>query len=195
MITDEQGGSRPVPDPTVRTMEALFQSISSLKELFRTEIDAQKEAVKLLQQNADKSPVIAVVNQDLSSFKEFVAKQFSERDIRSERDAKATETAINAALQAQKEAAGKSEGQFAKLLDQQAMMLDSMKSSLDERITQQATLIGAVKTGLDEKIDDVKSRYTSFEGRVKGIGDSWGWLVGIIGLVAAVIPTVILLIK
>jgi hypothetical protein len=151
------------------------REIAALKELFRTEITAMKEAVKLLQANADKSPTVAVVFEKVISAGEVndekftsIAKQFAERDTRTEQTSRDNKVAIDAALQAQKEAVAKSEVGFTKQIDNIL------------------TLISTQQDGAKVQIDDLKNRVGLIEGRSKGVGDSWGYVVGAIGMALGV---------
>ncbi len=105
--------------------------------------------------------------------------QFIERDKRTEQLSLADKTAIAAALQAQKEAAGatnesnktaiaKSEVGFTKQIDQIGVQITAMVKSFDD------------------KINDVKSRLDRGEGHSGGIRDGWGYVVGVIGIILAI---------
>ena len=45
------------------------------------------------------------------------------------------------------------------------------------------------------EMKSLKETRANVTGKVEGIGHLWGWLVGIVGLLAAVIPTVVLLLR
>lgn len=195
----EEHVSTPRPDPTIRTLETLRREIGALKELFDREISAMKEAVKLLADNANKSPTVAVVNELVGRLEAVTNEKFrridtqiSERDTRTEQSSRDAKVAIDAALQAQKEAVSeqnksnaasmtKSEAGFTKLLDQQQLMI------------QQNT-----KT-TDEKIEDLKGRVNNSEGQTKGSGDAWGIIIGVIigvaGLLIAIAAIAVNFIK
>lgn len=147
------GDVRPIPDPTILTMQALERSLSSLKEVVFTRLNAIDEATRILATRADKVP--SDVDVAVNHLKELhvekfssVATQFLERDTRTEQLAAAGQLAIKDALQAAKEAVQKSEGNTIKLLDLLAQQIDDLKGrvgavenqklgQLNERSTQQ----------------------------------------------------------
>ena len=161
LTTDEQGGSRPVPDPTTLTTLQLTQQINSLKELMEqqdaglvqnleTRLAGMDKAIELLQTRSDKLPVfiadqIAALRLLHEERFNSIAQQFKERDTRTDQLATASTVAINAALQAAKEAVvnqnisnekaiAKSEANTTKLLD-----------NLDTKIIDLKESIGALK--------------------------------------------------
>ncbi len=149
---------RPVPDPTVLTTQQLMREISSLKELLLTRLDAMDMAVDLLQKKSDRSPSIDEVVVKLDEKFIAVQLQFHERDIRFDRAATDTRTAVDAAFAAAKLAVDKTETGFTKQIDQLA-----------------ETARASVKA-IDDKIDDVKARIGSIEGRNAGVQQGWGWI-------------------
>lgn len=189
------GGSVPVPDPTVLTTQQLMRAVEKTEEIvlarlhgvrenFETRLNGMDRAIALLQQSNDKIPdhILASVDrlQELHQEKfASIAVQFAERDKRTEQLSLADKTAIAAALQAQKEAAGaqnesnaaanvKMETNFAKLIDQgQALLLE-------------------VRRNTEAQINDIKSRLDKGEGRGKGMSDGYGWIIGAIGALAGI---------
>ena len=177
--------SRPNPDPSILTTQQLLREVSMLREIVDTRLGGMDKAIDLLQKYADKSPSSSVLEQQIKSLNDImgvkldgVQTQFTERDKRTEQLSIADKTAIAAALQAQKEAAGaqnesnatantKTETNFAKLIEQgQSLLLE-------------------VRRNTEAQINDLKSRIDKGEGHTKGIGDGFGWLVGLVGLVLA----------
>lgn len=175
----------PNPDPSVLTTAALIREIEGLRErtghdnlmlreLIETRLDGNDQAVALLRTTTDKFPaaIICAVKQLQELHEEkfasiqaqvaiqfgAIATQFQERDKRTEQLSLADKTAIAAALQAQKEAAGaqnesnaaanvKMETNFAKLIDQgQALLLEMRRNT-------------------EAQINDLKSRLDKGEGR------------------------------
>lgn len=108
---------RPDPDPTVRTTEGIAAAVESLKSVMQERFTAYDKAIELLQRKSDKEPQISQVADSVTYLKELMQTQLKERDIRSEQTKKDGEVAIAAALQAQKEAVGKTELGFTKELD------------------------------------------------------------------------------
>lgn len=182
-----QLGAVPNPDPTERTVEQLQRDLKASRELLESKIDAglagivarldgMDKGIVLLQQFADKQPTSSEVHLAVNALRDHhdekfrsqeeqlriqfsgIAIQFAERDKRTEQLSLADKTAIAAALQAQKEAAGaqnesnttantKMEGNFAKLIEQgQSLLME-------------------VRRNTEAQINDLKSRLDKGEGR------------------------------
>lgn len=152
------------PDPSALTTQAILREIASLKELVFTRIDAMDKAMVLFNDNIVRVPTdvdkqvgnlhrlideqFNVVDRRFETTGEQfrgIQVQFSERDDRVSESATAATTAVNAALQAQKEAAGKSEQGTAEQLNQLRLLLQTAAS------------------GLGDKNDDLKERVTRIE--------------------------------
>lgn len=221
-----ENGSVPNPDPTERTVEQLLREIATSREIVEaigkgdrqvveTRLAGMDKAIELLQRSTEKLPVYikeavghlqAVHEERFRSIStqieiqfEGIRTQFAERDKRTEQLSLADKTAIAAALQAQKEAAGaqnesnttantKMEANFAKLIDQ----------------TQ--TLLQAVTRNTDDKINDLKSRLDKGEGHTGGMGeqrvvaredkiDNRGLIIGGGGLMVAAIAVIFALLQ
>ena len=97
---------RPIPDPTVLTTQQLAVAILNLKELFESRMSAMDKAVELLQQTANRSPTVNEVYMQHEERFKSIAVQFAERDIRTEQTSRDSKVAVDAALQAAKEAVG-----------------------------------------------------------------------------------------
>lgn len=164
---------RPVPDPTEMTTEALKREIAGLKELLEARTNASvkemgyvKELIEMRLAEMDKA--IKLVHEDRQYFPNRIDEKitavaavndarfrnldtrFEERDSRTEAHNASSKMAVDAALQAAKEAVSKSEMATVKQIDQQSQMLASISKALDE------------------KIDDVKDRLTRLEGAGEG---------------------------
>src|SRR6185369_13411363 len=122
-------GSRPVPDPTLLTTQQLIRENLWLREVLETRLtgiqeanllrqnntnarfEAYDKAIKLLQDISDKFP--GRIDEKINSLKEVheekfasIQVQFRERDVRTEQSSKDSKVAVDAALQAAKEAVG-----------------------------------------------------------------------------------------
>ncbi len=117
-----------------------------------------------------------------------VETQFIERDKRAEQTSQSDRSAIDAALTAQKEATeatnasnaaaiAKSEIGFTKQFDQIGQSIISSNKSVDE------------------KIDDLKSRMDRGEGRSRGLGDGWGYLAAVLGILIAVVSLIVMVMR
>lgn len=170
-VHENSGNALRVPDPTPLTTQALFREIAALKELFETRLAAMDKGILLLQAFADKQPTTSTVAQSVEALaglhdEKFssIATQFKERDIRTEQSAKDSKVAVDAALQAAKEAVGeqnksnatamsKSEAAFTKLIDQMSLSIQQLTKAIDD------------------KIGDIKDRLTTIEGRTVVTGE------------------------
>lgn len=185
---------KPDPDPTLLTTENLRREISHLKELTAEKLETQLTRVDAIEHRLDHKYTetaeaiknlhklilanIETLASVMSQRFESIAIQFTERDKRTEQLSLADKTAIAAALQAQKEAAGaqnesnaasvtKQEAAFTKLLDQNQVLFHTSMSALTTQI------------------NDLKSRLDTGEGQSKGKGDMWGYAAGVAGLAIA----------
>lgn len=202
---------RPIPDPTILTTQQLYHELNSLRELVETRLDAMDKATELL--NANMTRIPTETDKQVGHLKELhdekfesIDKQFLERDNRVDKIAELNQKAIDAALQAAKEAVGeqnkssataigKSEASMTKQLDQITNLITTTNKTLDEKIN-------SIKTFYDSKIDDVKKEIAGLResrsesgGKSKGGEAIWGYVVGVIGLIAVVIGVVINLAK
>jgi hypothetical protein len=127
---------RPDPDPTLLTTEQLLRSIASLREESKQWVDA----LQLLLEAK-----IAGKDNFYSEKFDSIQTQFKERDIRTDQTASQVKLAVDAALQAQKEAAG-----------EQAKSFSAATSKSETAMNKQIE-------GLDGKITDVKDRLNRIE--------------------------------
>ena len=92
-----------------------------------------------------------------------VQTQFAERDVRVKQEAQAATTAVAAALQAQKEAAGEQNKSLITAIDKQ-------ERSTANQLEQQRIVLGSIEKSINDKITELGSRMTRAEGT--GIGRS-----------------------
>jgi hypothetical protein len=98
--------------------------------------------------------------------------QFRERDTRAEQTSKDSKTAVDAALQAAKEAVGEQN-------KSSALAISKSEIAVTKQIDQIYTLIAAANKTTDEKINDLKSRLDQNVGQEVGVkavkddGKSW----------------------
>lgn len=172
---------KPDPDPTLLTTENLRREIANLKELLETRLDSGAVVIKGLHE------LVIVELQVLSNVTEqrfeSIATQFAERDKRTEQLSLADKTAIAAALQAQKEAAGATN-------ESNSVALAKMENNFTKLIDQGQTLLQSVAKNMDDKINDIKSRIDTGEGQSRGVGLSAGVIVQIIASAAAVVAVI-----
>jgi hypothetical protein len=181
----------PVPDPTILTTEALHREINALKELLQARFDAMERATEIRDRHMKELEGMIGVKveqlQELHAEKfRSIAVQFAERDTRTEQTSRDSKVAVDAALQAAKEAVGEQNRSS-------ALAISKSEAATTKQIDQQGTLIQTTTLGLNDKIDDLKERLTSIEGRSKGMADGWGLIVGGIMLVVAVVTVIVVL--
>lgn len=148
--------STPVPDPTVLTTAALTREIASLKEIVFTRLDGMDEAVKLFHAALTRTPTD--VDKQISHLKALhsekfdgVQLQFKERDTRAEQISKDSKVAVDAALQAAKEAVGEQN-------KSSSLAIAKSEAATTKQIDQIALLISATNKATDGKINDLKER-------------------------------------
>jgi hypothetical protein len=186
----------PVPDPTTLTTEALRRDISALEKyltarsegyrlVIETRLDAMDRAKELLRADIDKQPDetekrIADLRQLHEEKFSSIQTQFTERDTRAEQTAKDSKVAVDAALQAAKEAVAeqnksnaaansKMEQAFDKRIDQQGLLITASTAGLNDKIDQQTILINSATKTADDKLNDLKDRVTRIEGLNIGV--------------------------
>ena len=193
-------GSTPVPDPTILTTELTRREISALRELLEARLAGMDQAITLTQKTSDQIP--AVVAEKVQHLRELneekfrsIATQFIERDIRTEQTARDSKVAVDAALQAQKEAAGAQN-------ESNAASISKSEAAFTKQIDQIGVIIATTSKGADEKIDDLKTRLTAVESRKdehqKGTDATFAYvaaIIGVVGMVATIITLVVLLVR
>jgi hypothetical protein len=189
---------RPMPDPAAeKTDRQIENAIMSLRDLVDTRLTAMDKAIVLLQQQANRSPTIGEVFARFEERFVRIDQSFIERDRRTDQLTLASSTAIAAALQAQKEAAGETQ-------KSSSAAIAKSEAATGESIKQLQTLFQTSIAGLSNRIDDVKSRLDKGEGSGLGSREAvldhrWekrdnreetvsyrGALYGIIGIVIAI---------
>lgn len=182
-------GSVPVPDPTVLTTQQLIQRIGDLKELvevkmggemstIRARLDGMDEAILMRYAAVEKFPIVIeekVANLRVLHEERFnsVAKQFQERDTRSDQAQAAGTKAIDAAF--------KAAGDASQL---QALQVKDQYKSLTDLFSQ-------ANNAASDKINALDRRLTSLEGQRQGGSSTIGAILGGIGGIAGVIGIVV----
>jgi cobalamin biosynthesis Mg chelatase CobN len=172
LVLDEDGARRPAPDPTELTTAALQREVSNLRELFGARLDAMDKAVELFTDNLTRVPTdtdkqivqlrdlimarmetITVMTQERFNSVEM---QFKERDTRTEQTSRDSKIAVDAALQAAKEAVGEQNRSS-------ALAIAKSETATAKQIDQLTTLIQTTAASSDSKITDNKDRVTRIE--------------------------------
>jgi hypothetical protein len=206
-IPDGARDIRPDPDPTRLTTDQLTREIAVLsasttaglaavREIIQTRLDGMDKAIRLLQDGADRFParidekIVALRHEHDQKFAQLdstfaekfnsIQTQFRERDVRTEQAAGAVKIAVDAALQAQKEAAGEQNRS-------NALAQSKSETAFTKQIDQMSILIQTMTKGFDDKIADVKDRLTRIEGIGAGSAALWGYLLAAVFLILAII--------
>jgi len=162
----ENGESRPTPDPTILTTEALERGLRSQRDYIDAQmairdqrLDGIDTATKLLNETVNRVPT--ALSEAITHLRELdeekfqsVAQQFRERDVRSERESLDNKVAVDAAFAAQKEAAAKQD-------ESNAKAIEKSEKATGETISSQS-----------DKIDDLKARVQGLESRKEGSRES-----------------------
>ena len=189
-------GSRPVPDPTLLTTEALQREIRALRELLETRIDGGDKLVALLQDSISRrkaeigAEVLHLQKLHEEKFAS-VQNQFAERDKRAEQtstDSKAAvgtaflaaKEAVNAALQAAKEA-------VAEQNKSSSLAISKSETATMKQIDQIGVMITSTNLAMNDKIDDLKARLNTIGGKSEGVGASWAVMLGAVSLISTLV--------
>ena len=167
-------GSTPVPDPTVLTTQQLVREIAASREIleakYDTRLTAMDTATELNKQATDRIPML--ICEKVAALKTLhaekfdgVEKQFMERDTRISEISVLNQKALDAALQAQKESAGKTELSFTKQISDLTAQFQTQNKALDERLND-------LKGRLDRGEGGTAQRYET-----RG---QYNWLIGTI---------------
>lgn len=175
------------------------KAVGALRELLEARICAWGKVIDRHQVEIDKVPAMrneAVEHLGRLVDEKFlgIATQFGERDTREDAAKREAKEAIAAALQAQKEAVGKTETGFEKRIDQIGQLITTSNKALDEKVTSTseslAQRIAAAQSAADRQVSDLKDRFipidgrlTSIESQKKGSDDNWKAILGVVGAV------------
>jgi hypothetical protein len=126
-----------------------------------------------------------------------VQRQFTERDERTKSTAELNQKAIDAALQAAKELVGvqargnelnsaKIESLLVKQVEGIIDLIKTNASSASDKIDANAKSAADKIDDMKERIATLESRQSAYESRGKGAGDMWGYIIGALGVIAAI---------
>jgi len=187
-------GTPPVPDPTVLTTQNLRREIFGLRELIESRLDGTDKVMALLQvEIIDRIPErIAGAVERLESLRDEkfknVAVQFAERDLRADIISRDSKVAIDAALQAAKEAVGEQN-------KSSALAIAKSETATVKQIDQIGLTTTAMAKTFDDKIADLKDRVNAIENRGQGQSQMWGYFAGAIGIILAIASVAVHLAK
>lgn len=144
-----------IDTPSV-TPQMVWLAVGALEKLFQRELERIDKSITLAHDDLVRVPTD--VQKQVGNLKELhgekfnsIQLQFIERDVRTTQEKEAQTKAVDAAFQAQKEAAAKSEERFTKQIDQ-----------LEQ-------LFRTEINGANTRMDELKDRFNRGEGRGEGV--------------------------
>jgi hypothetical protein len=136
--------------------DEVTSSIQAAREVIQTRFDGMDRALALLQAITDRFP--ERIDEKISSLKEIhdgqfsgIQVQFVERDVRADKQAESSQKAVDAALQAAKEAVAQQQ-------ESNTTAISKSDTANDKRMDQIMALITNSTSATDGKIDDQKER-------------------------------------
>jgi chromosome segregation ATPase len=178
--------SRPIPDPTVLTTQALYREVAALKELIEQRIAALKDSTEaadeaIRHQIHEAIEARNVLDREVQLRTDLQFRLVEQQRIEQKGD---TKNAVDAALTAQKEAIGKTETSTNKALEELGTRLDTAIENLRRAIDDTKERIQEV----DRRVVDVVSQ------KVGATTDRTG-LYAAIGIIATLIVAAIIVIS
>jgi cation transport regulator ChaB len=160
------------PDPTILTTELMRREITALRDVLDMRIEGQADLIRLLQASllkrrsdiAEGVSHLQILHEEKFSS---IQTQFTERDTRTEQTSRDSKVAVDAALQAAKEAVGEQN-------KSSALAIAKSEAGTTKQIDQIGVLITTTNNATNDKIDDLKQRITSVESRTVGHRESTG---------------------
>lgn len=184
-MTPKEEPIRHQSDPTPLTTAALNREVSSLRAILETRFDGIDTLIHLIQANiSSRKADIDTAVEHLKKLHEekfhSIEIQFAERDTRTEQTSRDSKVAVDAALQAAKEAVGEQN-------KSSALAIAKSEAGTTKQIDQIGVLINSTNNAVNDKVDDLKARLASMSGKSEGISYSGSVLLGIVTLVSALI--------
>jgi ElaB/YqjD/DUF883 family membrane-anchored ribosome-binding protein len=166
---------RPDPDPTLLTTQSLLREIANLKELLISKSETIESRLETRLNNVEKRLDHKYVETaaDIGHLRDLHEEKFQAIGKLSDQSRQDNQTRIDAAFKSAKDAADKTEDSFTKQIDSLGLRNE------------------AANKATNEKIDRLTSRLDTGEGKSRGAGDLWGYIVAGIGLAVAIAAIVL----
>jgi hypothetical protein len=158
--------AEPKPDPTLLTTASLLREIGNLEKLQETRLEVVNTGLINLTKRFDHKYVESAA--DLTHLRELLMERIEGMRELSRQAREDSKISLDAAFKSAKDAQDKTEQSFTKQIE-----------SLAQRSE-------AASKATNEKIDRVTSRLDLGEGKSKGAGDLYGYLIGAAGVGAAI---------
>jgi hypothetical protein len=201
----------PVPDPSSLTTEQLRRELAGLRDSLETRLNGMDKANVLLNQQflqhpSDIEKAIlqlkelhnekfdgiktqfidqgTVFTNRIDSLRDGIQKQFDERDVRATASESASNTAVNAALSAQKEAASaQNEANAAAITKSEAATVKQIDGIL--------ALLASNTKAIDEKIASINGRLDRGEGTKSGASATITTIIAVAAVATAIIGGIV----
>jgi cation transport regulator ChaB len=193
----------PVPDPSLITSARIREEVATLREIIEAQLIGRINAVDQRFNDMDRALVLhraandkmpQVIEEKVGHLKELhnekftsIQTQFIERDVRTEQTSRDSKVAVDAALQAAKEAVEKQN-------QSSALSIAKSEAATGKQIDGLAALIASSNKASDEKNTDLKDRVTRIESMGIGVSKakdesraSMGTIIAVAGVLAAVV--------
>jgi hypothetical protein len=161
------------------------RELTALRSVLEARLDGMDRAMVLFSDNLTRVPTDT--DKQVGHLKELhdekflsIQKQFDERDVRTDQAAIATKIAVDAALQAQKEAAGAQN-------ESNAAAIAKSEAATAKQIDGIVALLGGSNKASDEKISDLKSRLDRGDGGWTAVMAGGGMLLGVAAIVVSML--------
>lgn len=189
---------RRVADPTALTTSQIQREVGALEKLLSARIEAVEKAIEIAHENLVRVPtdveksvghLSQIMNEKFAGTMEkftAVQMQLHERDLRREQAQKDSKGAVDAALQAAKEAVSKQEAATTKQLEAISEMMRTNTKATDEKIDDLKQRLGRIEGQELGQKTAITTQQTNNNSLVGVIGLVIGSLVGVGGLVVAI---------
>jgi hypothetical protein len=176
-------------DPSQLTTRQILREVSLLDDKIDARLTAEEKAHDKLQSLFEGVPGMierALIQLNSVNIEKFasIQTQFHERDTRTEQSSKDSKTAVDAALQAAKEAVGEQN-------KSSALAISKSEVAVTKQIDQIYTLIAAASKTTDEKINDLKTRLDLLAGQTAGSSvvkeDNKSWIAIAISVISILV--------
>jgi hypothetical protein len=156
---------KPDPDPTLLTTESLLREIQHLKELTDEKFRTQTVRTDSVENRLNHKYV--ETEDAIRNLRDLHEEKFQGLDKLGRQAREDNQTRLDAAFKSANDTR------------------DKIEESLTKQIDALNNKTEAANKATNEKIDRLTSRLDTGEGKTKGAGDLWGYLVGLVGLAIA----------